>query len=127
MHVHFAINHYPLVKGRFKENIGSMCISDEEMEKFKQLCNDTSAYDGLAGVTTDGVCGFLRYGLTIDFNGNILICPYDVDSGLLFGHLSQYESMRKAYDTVQKRLFRFAHGRDKAMYCPLRHREYHYF
>lgn len=115
---------YPLVKGRFKDNLNQMCLTEEEYSKFKQLCCETSAYKGLAGVTTDGVCGFLRYGLTVDFDGHILVCPYDVNSGQLFGCLSDYDSMQEVYDKVQKRLFGFADHRDNALYCPLRHKEY---
>ena len=117
-------SNYPIIKDRFKANIKQMCLTEDEYEKFKQLCCETSAYKGLAGVTTDGVCGFLRYGLSINFDGHLLICPYDANSGRLFGYLSQYNSMQEAYDMVQKRLFRFVDRRHNALYCPLRHKEY---
>ncbi len=118
---------YPMIKGKFKDNINQMCLTEDEYEKFFQLCCETSAYKGLAGVTTDGICGFLKYGLSIDFDGHLLICPYDAESGQLFGYLSEYESLQEAYDKVQKRLFRFAEDRQNALYCPLRHKEYYKF
>ncbi|NOU17603.1 MAG: radical SAM protein [Bacteroidales bacterium] len=120
-------SNYPLIKGSFKENIEYMCAGEDELEKFKQLCSKTSTYQGLAGVTTDGVCGFLKYGLTIDFDGKVLICPYDTNTGLLFGNISDYESMHDAFKIVQDKLTNFAEGKQNAMYCPLRHAEYDSF
>jgi len=120
-------SNYPIINGRFKDNIDKMCLTEDEYDKFAQLCCKTSAYKGLAGITTEGVCGFLRHGLSIDFDGHLLICPYDVNSSRLFGLLSQYESMQEAYDTVQKRLLKFADRRHNALYCPLRHKEYYKF
>jgi MoaA/NifB/PqqE/SkfB family radical SAM enzyme len=120
-------SNYPLIKGSFKENIEQMCLTEDEYKRFIQLCCETSAYKGLAGLTSNNVCGFLRYGLTLDYDGHVLICPYDVDSGRLFGYISHYESMQEAYKMVQKRLLKFAHGRHNALYCPLRHKEYHNF
>lgn len=120
-------SNYPLVKGSFKENIEYMCSGEDELEKFRKLCIKTSTYQGIAGVTTYDVCGFLKYGLTIDFDGKVLICPYDTDSGSLFGNLSEYDSMHDAFNKVQERLNKFVEGKQNALYCPLRHKEYDSF
>jgi len=120
-------SNYPMIRGNFKENLERMCISEEEYGKFIQKCKETSAYHHLAGMCQNGACGFYYNGLTIDVNGDVLLSPYDISTGKLFGNISDYENMQTALTRVRGSIASFLHEFPDAKSCPLRHRKYHEF
>lgn len=120
-------SNYPMIRGNFQENLERMCLSEQEYEDFKQKVRETSAYRNLAGICQNGACGFYYNGITIDINGNILLSPYDISTGQLFGNIKDYDHMNDALEKVRGSIKRFLEKYPDAKGCPLRHPNYENF
>lgn len=117
-------SNYPMIKGNFQENLGLMCHSEQEYEQFKEKVKETSAYRSLAGICQNGSCGFYYNGITIDVNGKVLLSPYDISTGDLFGNIRDYANMGEAMAKVRGSVQRFLEKYPDAKGCPLRHPNY---
>lgn len=95
------ICNYPIIGGNFKIHLDDMCKSKAEYEAFRNKVLETSDNKGFSGTTYDGRCGFIFNGLSIDSNGNVLLCPYDTSTGKLFGNIKDYKNMREALARVK--------------------------
>jgi len=120
-------SNYPMIKGSFKENLKEMCLTKQEYEEFKLKVKETSEYKWLMGICQNGACGFYYNGITIDVNGNVLLSPYDIDSGKLFGNITEYPSMREALKRVRTSIKEFLNKFPDGKTCPLRHSHYNEF
>lgn len=117
-------SNYPMIKGNFKENLKEMCISEDEYKEFIQKCKETSAYHHLAGMCQNGACGFYYNGISIDVNGNVLLSPYDINTGKLFGNIKEYKNMNDAVKKVRESVQKFLKKYPDSKPCPLRHKNY---
>ena len=117
-------SNYPMIRGNFQENLGQMCQSKQEYDRFKEKVKETSAYRSLAGICQNGSCGFYYNGITIDVNGNVLLSPYDISTGSLFGNIRDYANMGEAMTKVRGSVQRFLEKYPDAKECPLRHPNY---
>jgi MoaA/NifB/PqqE/SkfB family radical SAM enzyme len=117
-------SNYPMLRGNFRNNLEKMCLSLKEYEKFKQKVRETSAYQNLAGMCQNQACGFYYNGLTIDVNGNVLLSPYDISTGRLFGNIRDYPNMLEAVKKVRQSIKAFIAKFPDAKSCPLRHLDY---
>lgn len=120
-------SNYPMIKGNFRNNLEQMCTSKKEYEFFKQKVEATSSYHALAGMCQNGACGFYYNGLTIDVNGNVLLSPYDISTGDLFGNIKDYPNMQEAVKKVKRSIHSFLNKFPDAKDCPLRHPNYDEF
>jgi len=120
-------SNYPMLRGNLKDNQMQMCSSEQEYESFKDKVRETSAYRALAGICQNGACGFYYNGITIDINGNVLLSPYDISTGILFGNIRDYGSMADAVNKVREAVKRFLEKFPGAKSCPLRHPNYEEF
>jgi MoaA/NifB/PqqE/SkfB family radical SAM enzyme len=120
-------SNYPMLRGNMKDNEQQMCTSEQEYQAFKEKVKETSSYRALAGMCQNGACGFYYNGITIDINGNVLLSPYDISTGKLFGNIRDYESMADAVNKVRDSVRRFLERFPDAKSCPLRHPKYEEF
>ena len=111
------ICNYPIIKGNFKIHLDEMCKSKAEYEAFKQKVLETSDNKGFSGTTYDGKCGFIYHGLSIDSNGNVLLCPYDPTTGKLFGNIKDYENMREALNRVKRSIVKHSEQNPTSKMC----------
>jgi MoaA/NifB/PqqE/SkfB family radical SAM enzyme len=120
-------SNYPMLRGNLKDNQAQMCSSEKEYVAFKEKVRKTSAYRTLAGMCQSGACGFYYNGITIDVDGSVLLSPYDIGTGKLFGNIRDYGSMAEAVSRVRESIKRFLEKFPDAKGCPLRHPNYEEF
>ncbi|NIO19734.1 MAG: radical SAM protein [Candidatus Aenigmarchaeota archaeon] len=95
------ICNWPIIHGNFKYHLKEMCKSEAEYEAFKSNVLKKSDNKGLAGTTFDGRCGFIFQGLSINSDGNVLLCPYTPETGKHFGNIENYKSFEEAFKEVK--------------------------
>jgi MoaA/NifB/PqqE/SkfB family radical SAM enzyme len=117
------ICNYPIIRGNFKRYLEEMCKSKAEYEAFKHKVLEASDNNGFSGTTYDGRCGFIYHGLSIDSNGNVLLCPYDPSTGNLFGNIKDYKNMEEALMRVKTSVLKHSEQNPTSRICFLRDAE----
>ncbi len=118
------ICNYPIIKGDFEKNMEEMHGSENNYESFKKKVFDTSDNKGFSGTRSDGKCGYIFNGLSIDTNGNVLLCPYDISTGKLFGNVKDYNNLEEALNNVKEAMDKHNKKYSGCEMCFLRDKDY---
>lgn len=119
--MHYVAN-CPMRRGRFaKEKVWQMLVGDS-YELSRQRAREMSETGGPTS-TSDGVCTYFSKGISVDVDGELLVCCYAGETAGSFGNIRQIatsEDLLQHFRDKQMRCQQFfdQHGRDNP--CPLR-------
>jgi len=123
--MHYVAN-YPIRRGRFAQSRIWQELVGYRYEEIKRRAHDLSETGGPTSVA-EGVCSYFFRGVSVEIDGQLLVCGYAGETGDCFGNVRQWggvEDLLRHWRRIQGSYSDFVESCGRSSPCPLRDEVY---
>ncbi|MBU1089541.1 radical SAM protein [Patescibacteria group bacterium] len=124
----FIVN-VPMPEGNLRVYKNYQDLVGGDIEKLKRIA-ETKSKTGSHSSVNEGVCGYFHNGITVDSDGELLICAYASDSANHLGNMREIttaQDLLNHYQKMREKYKRWCESIQRKPSCPLRDKDYKVF